>query len=866
MSFTRETPRTRWLILSAAWVVLAGALVYHTLQLKDYIRLLDALCRRGQTELTTPLQQTIPTMFADAQTWTRHSLALLETDAWRIRETQIDNAPYGREVHWHSGLSWLIAGGGWVWHAITGEPLPRAVEHWLVWLNAPLVLGLAILFSTWVARRLGAAIGVFVALGIIGHSDTYLQFVPSFADHHGLLTMANYGVVLGVLFMGAGWWLPAEKGSLLLPGSRELARGGAMFSALTGAVGMWVSAASVVPAIAIVGVAAIVATLWQGQALRAQGAVFDPGLWRRWGTVGAAASFGFYLLEYFPNHLGLRMEVNHPFYALAWWAGGELVAQICTWRLEGGTVGARLPRLVLPLLAAVAPALVIGIGGAKVFIVRDPMILQISARVAEGLTLFKAIQHYGWPVLWMRLPWALVALVPAVALLVLRKGALPRFALTFVLLAFACFVGLGFFQVRFFANTGGAEVCLIIVWLAVLAETWSPRARWTVALAVTAVLCIPERVLAFRSGAVAVETRAVNRVDVVQPLYRDIAAALRQDQPAGDIVLLTNPNASTAIGYYGRLKTIGTLYWENLAGVKAAAGMTAATLEAAARPLWAERGVTHIVLISEAAFVEEYYRMLHPEVKPDDWRQSLGFHLFVGQTVPIWLEPVPYTLPVDTLLPDGRVMIYKTKFAPWPAEEKFATARRLAVARDFAGAERAVDEALVMAQNFAEFWVLKAELLLARNALDEAARATENGYRLSPVTHRPTIASALGNEFYKRNAHLMAAQLYRASLGLREDPATFANLAWILATSTNDALRDGAAAVPLAEKAVAANRNSYHFASVLAAALAENGRFEEAVQAAHRSLEIARLTGDAAAINFAETRLKAYSARQAWRQ
>jgi hypothetical protein len=145
MELTRESPRKRWSILAAGWAFIAIIVVLHTVAMQDYVALLDGLGRRDAAELSTPLQRPIPTLFADTQTWTRHALTLLETDAWRIRYTDIDNAPFGRPVHWNSGFAWMIAGEGWLRHRVTGEPLPLAVERALAWTNAPLLIGLAML-------------------------------------------------------------------------------------------------------------------------------------------------------------------------------------------------------------------------------------------------------------------------------------------------------------------------------------------------------------------------------------------------------------------------------------------------------------------------------------------------------------------------------------------------------------------------------------------------------------------------------------------------------------------------------------------------------------------------------------------------
>lgn len=80
---------------------------------------------------------------------------------------------------------------------------------------------------------------------------------------------------------------------------------------------------------------------------------------------------------------------------------------------------------------------------------------------------------------------------------------------------------------------------------------------------------------------------------------------------------------------------------------------------------------------------------------------------------------------------------------------------------------------------------------------------------------------------------------------LPEDPGALGNLAWLLATSPESGIRDGARALELAEKA---NRNSGGINAAilhaLAAALAEAGQFAEAEEAVRRAIEIASDQGD----------------------
>jgi tetratricopeptide (TPR) repeat protein len=86
---------------------------------------------------------------------------------------------------------------------------------------------------------------------------------------------------------------------------------------------------------------------------------------------------------------------------------------------------------------------------------------------------------------------------------------------------------------------------------------------------------------------------------------------------------------------------------------------------------------------------------------------------------------------------------------------------------------------------------------------------------------------------------------YKAALEINRDwPAALNDLAWILATDPDAALRDGSQAVDLGERAcqVTGYRNP-QFIGTLAAAYAEAGRFEEAVATANQAKELAARIG-----------------------
>ena len=85
-----------------------------------------------------------------------------------------------------------------------------------------------------------------------------------------------------------------------------------------------------------------------------------------------------------------------------------------------------------------------------------------------------------------------------------------------------------------------------------------------------------------------------------------------------------------------------------------------------------------------------------------------------------------------------------------------------------------------------------------------------------------------------------AAKAYEEAVALGEEDGQAANnLAWILATSSQEDMRDGGRALQMARKVVQKSRTPGTL-DTLAAALAENGRFDEAVRTLDAALELGR--------------------------
>lgn len=102
-------------------------------------------------------------------------------------------------------------------------------------------------------------------------------------------------------------------------------------------------------------------------------------------------------------------------------------------------------------------------------------------------------------------------------------------------------------------------------------------------------------------------------------------------------------------------------------------------------------------------------------------------------------------------------------------------------------------------------------------------------------------ATALG----QRGLHAVAIGLLRNGLARLPESARINNeLAWMLATTPEPDLRNGAEAVEFAERAVElTGGDSCNELDTLAAAYAEAGRYDEAIATAERALAIAKRTG-----------------------
>ncbi len=119
--------------------------------------------------------------------------------------------------------------------------------------------------------------------------------------------------------------------------------------------------------------------------------------------------------------------------------------------------------------------------------------------------------------------------------------------------------------------------------------------------------------------------------------------------------------------------------------------------------------------------------------------------------------------------------------------------------------------------------------LIAAVILREIERAPEN----------PSLYGLLGDLYYRRQNFVEVKQAYEKSLALRPDqPQVLNNLAWLLATCTDEGLRDPPRALELAQRAAQLEQSAF-ILDTLAESYFANANYGQAVEVGRRALALA---------------------------
>ena len=615
-------------------------------------------------ELTQP-----PAMFdPDSHCWINLTQRQVRDGTVRPHDFPYDNAPYGRERHWSSSFSWWLLVLGGLTHWLGGLPWDAAIAQSAAWANPVLFALFLAVLAPVLRRRLDPwSTGVFlVTLAALWGVEW--DFSYGRPDHHGLHLMAFLGLVLGALLAGLGWTrtgpaLPAESDTFLVRlGTWRQARGWFTASGVCGGMGLWIGSTQQAVCIAVLGGGAVLGALWfGGRKWQVDGVRFAPELWLHWSRVGALTSLAFYVIEYFPSHMEMRLEVNHPLLALGWLGAGELMTIILLARTDLANIQRRgretVLRGLMGLLATSLFPLAVVFGPRNWFWLRDPVLLRSTAVISEGRpwidppSVAKALHEF-----WNYTGTLTLALPLAALVLVWRRRHLPAWRQAGLVVGVgagdgvpgldpaakpldgfhgnvACGAGAARRAVRAAAGGGGragASVRCRSFLLALVVPGWAGYGLLQMRTF--------EGDPAVHAKAVLGDMMATKEVAWNLKRYADA-----RDDNARPARVMSAPGPSPVLHYYGGVDTVASYYWENLGGCHVGIDFYNDEGDATARRIARERDLDYVVVTATPSFVLELQWLKLGRVDMPTARRTLAFRLAnpQGGKTPDWLEALP---------------------------------------------------------------------------------------------------------------------------------------------------------------------------------------------------------------------------------
>jgi len=148
---------------------------------------------------------------------------------------------------------------------------------------------------------------------------------------------------------------------------------------------------------------------------------------------------------------------------------------------------------------------------------------------------------------------------------------------------------------------------------------------------------------------------------------------------------------------------------------------------------------------------------------------------------------------------------------------------------------------------------------------EQAIASLQEALWLDPF--HPQASNALAGALQAAGRDKEALEVLKQALsGAPRDPRLINRLAWLLATTTDDEVRNGEQAVRLALRAIQLAGQPYpETLNTLAAAYAAAGHFEEAISMARQAVEIARGSGRNELADEIEAHLRLYEQGQPYR-
>ncbi len=639
--------------------------------------------------------------------WLDQTRQMFDQREWRVRSIDYENAPFGREVYAPSPYRWWLAFVAVCNHWLTGHSYGQSVERAALFADPLLHVLLLMSVVIFVARHFGLFPATLLSVGVAVIFPFAGEFIPAVPDDRGLVQLFALWSILPLL---AGLRvLHAGAADATLRARRWF-----FLAGILGGIALWISVAGEVPVLVGIAIGGLMAA-WVARDAAAKSAnapIPMAPLWRAWALGGTLVTLAAYLIEYFPGHMGVwELQVIHPLYGLAWLGLGEVVAwsalSIQTKKFKRD--GRSLMLLVLGVVAAAALPVVMWRTKNQGFLDMEPAVFKLTKILdgASATSFWAWLVHDGITLAAAAAFLPILLLGPAIWLLIRRAtGAGLRVAIAVALGPVLIALGFAFCQLSWWNYFDGILLVLIVACSAALNETFKRSvARWAWA-AMVAALLVP--------GVIALMPRvnlAPGESEILGLVERDLARWLAKHTDPAKAVILAPHNQTATLYYYGGLRGLATLGWENRAGLSAAVRILSASTPEEAKELIDRRGITHIVIPSWDTYLDVYAKMGMGRLEG-----TFMYPLHQWQLQP-WLTPVVYQLPTIAGFEGQSVTILKVV-------EPQADAAALSRIAEYFVEMGQLDAAAIMAQELRRFpadvgaLVAKAQVELARNELE----------------------------------------------------------------------------------------------------------------------------------------------------
>lgn len=621
-------------LLTAAWCVLFGRLALNALETAN--RNASSVDAKGYANDAVWKFRAAAFADPDAYCWSIAARKMLETGAWRVRTSDWDNEPHGREFHWAQLPAWCIALGARARMAATGEAVDAAVAAAGHALLPSLAFVCAVSLFLFLRCRFGIPTALFGWAVLLTSSGVFTSFSALKPDHHAFQ----------LAFFLATWWplLSAQLGWREAPsGAQPSPRQRRAFLAAGVAAGLelWIGGTVFLFALASYAVALAATFLAAGRRTELS---WDGGAWKVFARAAAATGLACWLVEYAPGGSSWHLEVNHPLYALMLFALGEAVPAIGEWWLRRRTMRARDWAAVAAWTAvAVLPAVLILVLGGRVHAMRTEVMKFMHSYIAEfqplsetgknlgPVSFYFTYYHFGLP----------AVLVAAAYALFRRRQRAWSLALLASAAATAVFWWMMHLQLRWtnFAHAAAFASATLLFWE--FRHLRRPRLGRTVlggAFLALAAVNAQSLYLYWRQAAengFAGEATAAVEQNIRVLLLKNALDAAPERQGAEEPTRLFLPISYGPAAAWHRTGTVlGALYWENVAGVDAQQRFEADGTEegSVAEQIARERGIEYVCQL-DGEIAEERYAAL-----PEAVAKTLWARLAARKDVPAWLE------------------------------------------------------------------------------------------------------------------------------------------------------------------------------------------------------------------------------------